>query len=112
MVVVLDSTGMELGKHAYAQMMDFGVDPELREEDVVDVPRVISQSDERYFLFVVLAEERFVEQVMGKVLDLEEDVHVEKVVLKRKEEGREVFERRAARKVREKSEVLAEEVAG
>jgi hypothetical protein len=108
MVVVIDSTDLDLGKHAYSQMKDFGVDPEVIQTEALDVPRIISRTEEEVLL-IMRTDTEFSEQIVGKVLDLEEKKYVEKVFLE-KSGGREVFQREARRETREKAEKLAEEV--
>lgn len=108
MVAVIDSTGMDLGKHAYSQMKDFGVNPEVIKTEALNAPREVSRGDHQHFLLILDSSERFVEQVIGKILDLEEEVNVDKVILEKKNEGQEVFEKRAQRKTMEKAEKLAE----
>jgi tryptophanyl-tRNA synthetase len=107
MVLVIDSTDLDLGKHAYSQMKDFGVDAEVVEIDGLDAPRRMSRSDEKV-LFIFDTGQNFAEQVVGKVLDLEEEIHVEKVFVEQEDESQEVFERRAKNRTREKAEKLAE----
>lgn len=108
MVVVIDATELDLGKHAYSQMKDFGVDAEVLNVEALDVPREISRRDEE-ILLILDTDVKFAEQIVGKVLDLEEDRYIEKVFIE-KSGGREVFERVSRRKTREKAEKLAEKI--
>ena len=110
MVVVIDCTDLDLGKQAYSQMKDFGVDPEVVYTDSLDVPRTISSRESQDFLLAFNTDHRFAEQIVGKILDLEEDNHVTKVFVRKNSESQEVFEKRAKRLTREKAEKLAEEV--
>jgi hypothetical protein len=110
MVVVIDCTDLDLGKQAYSQMKDFGVDPEVVHTDPLNAPRTISDRESKNFLLAFNTNHRFAEQIVGKVLDLEEDNHVIKVFIEKSKESQEVFEKRAKRSVREKAEKLAEEV--
>jgi uncharacterized UPF0160 family protein len=110
MVVVIDSTDLDLGKQAYSQMKDFGVDPEVVQTEALNIPRTISEKEGRYFLVALDTSEEFAEQIVAKVLDLEEDNHVVKVFIKKENESREVFERKAKSLTREKAEDLAEKV--
>lgn len=109
MVTVIDATELDLGKHAYSQMKDFGVDAEVLKVDSLDVPREIAGLEEE-ILLILDTEERFAEQIVGKVLDLEEDRYIEKVFIEKKDRGREVFHRESKRKTREKAEKLAEKI--
>jgi hypothetical protein len=108
MIVVIDATELDLGKHAYSQMKDFGVDAEVLNVEALDVPREISRRDEE-ILLILDTDVKFAEQIVGKVLDLEEDRYIEKVFIE-KSGGREVFERESRRKTREKAEKLAEKI--
>lgn len=110
MVSVLDATDLDLGKHAYSQMKDFGVDPETENVNALNIPRLISQKEENYFLIIMNTQEKFSNQIVSKILDLEEEKYVEKVFIEKENEGQEVFQRRAKRLTREKSEKLAEKV--
>lgn len=110
MVVVIDSTDLDLGKHAYSQMKDFGVDPEVVYEDALNIPRVISSREDRYFLVAFDTGHRFSTQIVGKILDLEESKHVAKVFVEKDGESQELFEKKSRRSIREKSEELAEKV--
>lgn len=110
MVVVIDSTDLDLGKQAYSQMKDFGVDPEVVQTEALNIPRTISEKEGRYFLVALDTSEEFAEQIVAKILDLEEDNHVVKVFIKKENESREVFERKAKSLTREKAEDLAEKV--
>ncbi len=110
MVTVIDSTDLKLGKHAYSQMKDFGVDPEVKKTEALNIPRSIAQSRKENFLVLMRTDQKFTEEVVAKIMDLEEKKKVAKVFVERNDEGREVFEKRAERLAREKAEKLAEKV--
>lgn len=110
MVVVIDSTDLDLGKQAYSQMKDFGVDSEVVQTGALNIPRTVSEREDRHFLVAMNTGEEFAEQVVAKILDLEEENHVVKVFIEKENEGQEVFERRAKQLTREKAEDLAEKV--
>ena len=108
MVLIIDSTDMDLGKHAYSQMRDFGTDAKVEKIEPLDTPRKIAKTEEKVLL-ILDTEVKFAEQIVGKVLDLEEEKHVEKVFLEKDNESRESLMRKAKSKTREKAEKIAEE---
>lgn len=110
MAIILDSTDLKLGRHAYSQMKDFGVDPKTKKVKLLNIPRNIAQSPEENFLVLMRTDQKFAEEVLAKILDLEENKKVAKVFLEKENEGNEVFETRAKRLTRERSEKLAEEI--
>jgi hypothetical protein len=109
--LILDTTGEDFGKHAYSQMAEFNVEVETREVKLVDVPGVISRSDAESYLVICDVEERFIEEVIDKVLELEMRKGViEKLFLDSEGESQEVFRRRARREAGEAAERLAEKI--
>jgi hypothetical protein len=110
MVIVIDTTELELGSRAYAQMKDFGIDPDVIETEPLDAPGKIARNEESTFLLIIKEETRFSKEIIAKILDLEEQNKINKVVINKKNESRESFKNRAKTKTREEAEKLAEEI--
>ena len=109
--LILDSTGEDFGKHAYSQLAEFEVEAETRKLNLIDIPGEMSRSDAESFIVIADSSEKFMEQVMDKILELEMDKGVvEKVLLDSSGESQEVFRRRAKRESGEAAERLAEKI--
>lgn len=110
-VLVIDSTGGEIGKSSYTQLKEFGLEVELKKVDFLDVPGVLKRSDADSYLVICDMAENYNEPVVEKILELElEKGIVEKVFLDSEGESKEMFERRAQRKSNEAAEELAEKL--
>lgn len=110
MIEVLDASGMELGKYSYSQLQEFGLNSHSKEVEMLDVPRKIVESDANTFLVILMQKEDFIDQVVEKILDLEEDVRIKKVILDKSGESREIFKKRSEQRAREAAEQLVEEL--
>lgn len=109
--LILDTTGEDFGKHAYSQMAEFQVNVEVKEVELIDAPGEISRTDANSFLIICDGDEKFIETVIDKILDLEmEKGFIEKVLLDSSGESQEVFRRRARREAGEAAERLAEKI--
>jgi hypothetical protein len=107
---VIDTTELDLGKHAYSQMKDFGVDPEVINTAPLNAPRKIAQTSHENFILIINSKTNYTEQIIQKTLDLEKQNTVEKIIIEKQNESRESMKRRAKRKTRETAEKLAEQI--
>jgi len=113
-VIELGDTG--LGRHATAQLREYFQDIEREEvEDLLEIPLKLEELLERNsgcLLLIDSTEQRFTEEVISKVLDIEMDKGkpVQKMIVEKQKESREAFEDRTQEAARENAEKLAAKI--
>ena len=112
-IVVIELGSIGLGKHATAQLREYFQEIKKEEvEDVLEIPLTLQRSLEDCsgcMLLVDSTEQKFTEEVVSKVLDIETDKRkpVQKLIVEKHNESRQAFRERAQEQARENAEKLA-----
>jgi len=115
-VAVLELDDLELGKHATSQLRDYFEDIEKRKvRKATEIPFVLDQMLEDAqgaVLLVDTTEQKYMEQVIDKVLEIEMEKGkpVQQLLLEKEDESREAFQERSRSETREQAEILADKV--
>jgi len=108
-VLVIDSVNGELGRHAYSQLKELGLEAEKREADFMDVPGILSRSQADSYMVISDKAEDYSDPVIEKILQVEiEKGMIEKVFLDSTGKSQEIFERQGRRKAGKAAENLAD----
>lgn len=112
-VSVIDTTEHDFGKHCYSQIKEFDHEVAVRDEKLLDVPGIMSRSDYEAFIVIINKDNDFVDQTLGKIIDVEvqTDSIVKKLVLDSSDESQEAFVRRGRRAAGEIAEKLCKNIS-
>lgn len=117
-VAVMELGDIELGRHATAQLREYFDDIEKRKvEDILEIPYLLDkklQNVQGIILLIDSTEQKYVEQTVDKVWDIEIDHSkpVQKLIVQKQDESRQVFRERAQEAARENAEILTEKITG
>lgn len=115
-VAVVELDDLDLGRHASSQLRDYFEDIEKRKvREATEIPFVLDQmleDSQGAVLLVDTTDQKYIEQVVDKVLQIEMETGkpVQQLLLEKENESQEVFEDRAQSDTREQAEILADKV--
>lgn len=112
-VAVIELGDIELAKHATAQLREYFQQIKSEEvEDVLEVPLTLQKvldDCSGCILLIDSTDQRFTEEVVSKVLDIETDRRkpIQKLIVEKDKESRQAFRKRSQEAARENAEKLA-----
>lgn len=115
-VAVIELGDREMARHATAQLREsFGEIEREKVEEILEIPLKLEKLLDRNsgcLLLIDSTDQRFVNEVISKVLDLEieKKKKVQKLIVEKQKESEQAFKKRIQEAARENAEKLAEKI--